>query len=129
MFLLPLIFGVVVSVIFTITMLFLFSQRFAENEDYLSKIKEVEFDKTLPYIDTARIMLYRKFQRAVNVIQIFSQYYELYANELKGNVNETFIKKYAYNIIYGGAHKQELIKNITEQDNNRSYLGKTQRVT
>jgi hypothetical protein len=103
-------------------MLFLFSKKFSENSEYIDRIHEVELDKTQPYIDTTRVILFKKFQRSINAVQMISEYYEFYSKELRGSINETFIKKFTYNVLYVGDNKQIVIDFISRGDNS-SYLG------
>ena len=123
-FLLPLIFGVVTSIVLTISMLFLFSQKFSTNQDYIKQIKEIELEKTQPFIETSRLMLFRKFQRSLTTLNLISDYYDFYAKELKGLINSTLVNSYSYNSLYLNDNLDKTF-DFMERDSNTSFLGIT----
>jgi hypothetical protein len=120
-FLLPLIFGVLVSITFTIITLFYFSEYFADNKEYINQIKDIESQKVIPFIESSRILLYRKFQRSVNSLNIIADYYEFYAKNLNNSINDTLVKKYGYNALYLADNQDKEVKYIS-RNNNQSYL-------
>ncbi len=121
-FLLPLISGVVVSIAFTIFSLFYFSKIFSDNKEYIDQIKDIESQKVIPFIEASRLLLYRKFQRSVNSLNIIADYYQFYAQNLNNSINDTFVKKYGYNALYLADNQDKEVEYISRNDN-QSYLG------
>ncbi len=59
-FILPLICGILISIILTVIILILYANQFAD-DDLVKRLQSVENDKTLPIIQTTKNMLYKKF--------------------------------------------------------------------
>ena len=123
-FILPLICGILISIILTVIILILYANQFAD-DDLVKRLQSVENDKTLPIIQTTKNMLYKKFQQSIYSIQLFSNYYSFFANYLQDDVNEEkikFINKYSKNVINVANNYQNTLKEISGTDNS-SYLG------
>lgn len=121
-FLLPLIFGVVASITFTILSLFYFSKIFADKNDYIDHIEDMESQKVIPFIDASKLLLYRKFQRSINSLNIIADYYKFYAQHLNNSINDTLIQKYGYNALYLADNQDKEVEYIS-RNGNQSYLG------
>ena len=100
-FILPLICGIILSILLTVVILLLYSNQFSD-PDLVSRLSSVESDKTLPIIQTTKNLLYKKFQQNIYSIQLFKSYYKFYS-ENSNIINETdqtvlnLITNYSFN--------------------------------
>ena len=96
-FIIPLICGIVLSIIFTLSLLFLNGNRLSDPE-ILRRMQIFENDKTLPIIQTSKNIIFKKFQSSINSLKLFWKYYEFYSDfydkDLTQNQKEN-IKKYS----------------------------------
>jgi hypothetical protein len=124
-FILPLICGILISIILTVVILILYAKQFAD-DDLVKRLQSVENDKTLPIIQTTKNMLYKKFQQSIYSVELFSNYYQFFSNYLKDDVDSTklaFINKYSINAVNFSNYYQDYLKQFQSGDNS-SYLGK-----
>ena len=118
-FILPLICGILISIVLTVIILILYARQFAD-DDLVKRFQTVENDKTLPIIQTTKNMLYKKFQQSVYSIELFSNYYTFFAEHLGEKINDDLIKNYSINSIVLADNYN--ISQISK-DNNSTYLG------
>lgn len=123
-FILPLICGILISIILTVVILILYARQFAD-EDLVSRLQLLEDDKTLPIIQTTKNMLYKKFQQSIYSIELFSNYYQFFSEYLKEDVNDetlAFINNYSLNGVEVADNHTTIIQKISREDNT-TYLG------
>ena len=120
-FIFPLICGVLVSIVCTITFLFFFGTEY-QSEEIVSKVKDIDIDKVQPYIESVRSILYTKFQRSFNSLDIISKYFKFYAKTLNSTINKTLINQYSINTLEI-LNNKEKIYNLLIKENNSTYLG------
>lgn len=118
-FILPLICGILISIVLTVIILILYARQFAD-DDLVKRFQTVENDKTLPIIQTTKNMLYKKFQQSVYSIELFSNYYTFFAEHLGEKINDDLIKNYSINSLVLADNFN--ISQISK-DNNSTYLG------
>lgn len=125
-FILPLICGILISIILTVIILILYAKQFAD-DDLVKRLQSVENDKTLPIIQTTKNMLYKKFQQSIYSIELFANYYNFFSGYLKwsdeiDDEKKNFINKYSLSAVKVANNYNDVL-NLLKAGDNSSYLG------
>lgn len=96
-FILPLISGVIFSILFSIITMIIFENNFALVNEFFNDIVLVENLKIEPLIEITKSMMYSKIQGSIDILIIMRNYYKFYAEELNVSNNIELIKNYSFN--------------------------------
>ena len=85
LFILPLIIGITISL--AVTAYFLVEvTKFYDNENLLKVLNVVEIDMNIPLIETTKLIIYRKFQKPLDDIDLIKKYFYYYANIVNSSI-------------------------------------------
>jgi hypothetical protein len=124
-FIFPLIFGILISIILTVVILSMYSQYFSDT-NLTQRLEKVELGKSNPLLYTANNLIFKKFQKNIYALFVLKEYYNFYAKSVK-NGNTTFdsrvIDSHISNSLKINDNYAEFINNLErESENNSTYL-------
>ena len=98
-FILPLIFGIILSLVITSTVLIFYSKNIA-TDDIIQIMHEMEMNITEPIFESAKLIIQKKFQHPINSLRVFKNYYFKFAQQVNQTnvdlLNMSYLK-YMYN--------------------------------
>ena len=96
-FIFPLICGVIISILFTIIIIFVCANKIPYKDEYKEQIKIFEDDKNRPFIEISKSMIHKKLQRSIDILIILRDYYTNYSNpNIEPEID--LIKNYSINV-------------------------------
>lgn len=107
--------GVLVSILFTIVVIMLFTDNFSDKE-LIERIIKSNEDKTISLIYTTNNMLFKKFQKSIYCLQMLKKYYFFYTNNfLQENLkfDGEVIQKYSINAVELSENYHNIIAKIS----------------
>ena len=67
-FIFPLICGVIISILFTIIIMFVCANKIPYKDEYKEQIKIFEDDKNRTFIEISKSMIHKKLQRSIDIL-------------------------------------------------------------
>ena len=131
-FIFPLICGVIISILFTIIIMFVCANKIPYKDEYKEQIKIFEDDKNRPFIEISKSMIHKKLQRSIDILIILRDYYTNYSNpNIEPEID--LIKNYSINVHQNKTNNTDsnyfsqwfvnlTVKNINDLPNNSSAL-------
>ncbi len=124
-FILPLILGILISIILTVVILILYSKYFSD-KNLIERLEIVEVGKSNPLLYTANNLIFKKFQKNIYALFILKEYYLFYSKSIKSGSTKfesKVVNTHVTNALKINENYADFVKNLErEGENNSTYL-------
>lgn len=125
-FLLPLVLGILFSIVVTIIYLVFYARYLTMSDEIRQFIRNADIEKSEPILYNLQNLIYRSIQGSIDTLMGIKQYYRFLIESGNFDLNniekmKKFINKYSFNAVEAYYNYEQVISNLTK-NNNETYL-------